>query len=162
MERGVWRGGKWRRNFYGLALCSLYRESRGCYKGKYNLHMYVNAGLNTSDSRPKKSQFLSGRYSSSVGALGRTMNVYQAIGTNIDVYSPDVYRKEFEEKCAAFWYNGNPLLIPEPEGLVCCRGNLLCLRSLQGHRVSLFGIDLVWKESELFKKHNGVLARSRI
>ncbi|MBV8552178.1 MAG: DUF5597 domain-containing protein [Acidobacteriaceae bacterium] len=77
-------------------------------KAEYPLPMYVNTWLAHQDATP-------GDYPSG-GPQPRVIDAWKAVGSAIDIYSPDIYQSNFEDWCK--WYNraGNPLFIPEAAG----------------------------------------------
>lgn len=128
-------------------------------KSRYSIPLYVNAALNTPDSRAEHTRSVPGNYPSG-GAVAQTIDIYKAVGNNIDIYAPDCYWKEFEETAIAFRHAGNPLLIPETRRDSHSAERLFfAFGALKAIGVSPFGIDSVWEESVLYKKHYGVLAQ---
>ncbi len=78
-------------------------------KKEYPLVMNVNAWLAKDTDKP-------GTYPSG-GPTAFNLDIYRAAGTNIDLFSPDIYGKEFKAACKAHQHRGNPLLIPEACGI---------------------------------------------
>lgn len=74
-------------------------------KAEYDLPMFVNAWLSTSDKKP-------GHWPSG-GPLPQTMDVWLAGGPHIDMLTPDIYQSNFAEWCERYTQLGNPLFIPE-------------------------------------------------
>ncbi len=74
----------------------------GCEQ--YALPMSVNCWL---DRGQVPGQYPSG------GPVARMMEVWQFCAPHIDVYSPDIYQKDFCSICDEYVKRGNPLFIPE-------------------------------------------------
>lgn len=128
-------------------------------KDVYPLPLFVNVAINTPHSTPRAKWKHPGQYPSG-GAVPHLMDVYRAGAKNIDIIAPDMYYEKYEELCEAYRHAGNPLLIPETR-----RDNFAAERLFYTYGrwkaigVSPFGIDTVWEESALFKKHYAVLAQ---
>ena len=76
-------------------------------KAEYNLPMFVNAWLSTSEKKP-------GHWPSG-GPLPRTMDVWLAGGPHIDMLTPDIYQTNFAEWCERRQSaNGGPVLSNRP------------------------------------------------
>ncbi|KAK9454619.1 glycoside hydrolase [Dipodascopsis uninucleata] len=126
-------------------------------KEVYSIPLFINAALNIPDSAPVKIHKRPGQYPSG-GVLPHSMDIYRAAGTNIDIYSPDIYADEFEEFCDAYRHNGNPLLIPETRrDYYSAERMFYAYGTCKAIGVSPFGIDSVWEESVLFKSHYSIL-----
>ncbi|MDE3195210.1 MAG: DUF5597 domain-containing protein, partial [Acidobacteriota bacterium] len=74
-------------------------------KAEYNLPMFVNGWLQQPNTA-WPGTFPSG------GPLPQVHDVWRAGGA-ADIFSPDIYIPQFDETCARFTRNGNPLFIPE-------------------------------------------------
>jgi beta-galactosidase GanA len=72
----------------------------------YPLPMFVNAALNSPESKPGKDY-------PSAGPLPHIMDVWKAGGPSIDFLSPDFYFPDFKHWCDLYTHQGNPLFIPE-------------------------------------------------
>ncbi|MGA2117293.1 MAG: DUF5597 domain-containing protein [Bryobacteraceae bacterium] len=72
----------------------------------YNIPMYVNAWLQ------QPNMAWPGTYPSG-GPLPQVHDVWRAGAPAIDILAPDLYLQYFDEVCARFTRNGNPLFIPE-------------------------------------------------
>tara|TARA_R110000868_G_scaffold137115_2_gene350560 strand:- start:18510 stop:20135 length:1626 start_codon:yes stop_codon:yes gene_type:complete len=74
-------------------------------KEVYPLPMYVNAALNAKGRKP-------GEYPSA-GPLPHLMDVWKAVGEEIDFLSPDFYNPDFQHWNDLYVRQGNPLFVPE-------------------------------------------------
>ena len=74
-------------------------------KAEYDIPMYVNAWLDGANGRP-------GQYPSG-GPLPQVSDIWRAGAPRIDFQSPDIYPTNFDDYCARFTRNGNPLFVPE-------------------------------------------------
>jgi hypothetical protein len=74
-------------------------------KKQYALPLYMNAQLPAPLERP-------GEYPSG-GPHPYNLDIYRAVATHIDFYSPDIYWPEFEYWTRRFQLPGNPIFIPE-------------------------------------------------
>src|SRR5271157_5605938 len=75
-------------------------------KAEYNIPMYVNAWLQQ-PNHAWPGSFPSG------GPLPEVHDLWRAGAPNIDILAPDLYVEQFDDLCARFSRNGNPLFIPE-------------------------------------------------
>ena len=75
-------------------------------KAAYNIPMYVNAWLQ------QPNHAWPGTYPSG-GPLPQVHDVWRAGAPAIDILAPDLYLEYFDDVCARFSRNGNPLFIPE-------------------------------------------------
>jgi hypothetical protein len=75
-------------------------------KAEYNIPMYVNAWLQQ-PNHAWPGSFPSG------GPLPEVHDIWRAGAPNIDILAPDLYVEQFDDLCARFSRNGNPLFIPE-------------------------------------------------
>lgn len=73
-------------------------------KQAYPLPMSVNCWL---DQGGGPGDYPSG------GPVARMMEVWQFAAPSIDVFAPDIYVRDFHDRCTAYQKNGNPLFIPE-------------------------------------------------
>ncbi|MGA2276863.1 MAG: DUF5597 domain-containing protein [Terracidiphilus sp.] len=104
-------------------------------KAEYNIPMYVNAWLQQRDHA------WPGTYPSG-GALPQVMDVYHAGAPALDMLSPDLYVPEFDELCARYTREGNPLFIPESAGDARGAANLFtAFGSYNAIGFSPFGVE---------------------
>ena len=75
-------------------------------KAQYNIPMFVNAWLQQPDHA------WPGTYPSG-GPLPQVMDIWKAGAPSIDMLSPDLYLQYFDEVCARYTRQANPLFIPE-------------------------------------------------
>jgi Domain of unknown function (DUF5597)/Beta-galactosidase len=75
-------------------------------KAQYPLPMYANCWLDQPGT-PKPGDYPSG------GPLAHLMDVWHAGAPALDFVSPDLYVRDFAQRCADFTRGGNPLFIPE-------------------------------------------------
>ncbi len=75
-------------------------------KKEYNIPMYVNAWLQ------QPNHAWPGTYPSG-GPVPQVHDIWRAGAPAIDILAPDLYVEYFDELCARFTRNGNPLFIPE-------------------------------------------------
>jgi hypothetical protein len=75
-------------------------------KAEYPIPMYVNAWLQ------QPNMAWPGTYPSG-GPLPQVHDIWRAGAPAIDILAPDLYLPQFDETCARFTRNGNPLFIPE-------------------------------------------------
>jgi hypothetical protein len=75
-------------------------------KAEYDIPMFVNAWLQ------QPNHAWPGTYPSG-GPLPQVNDVWRAGAPAIDMLSPDLYLEYFDEVCARYTRNGNPLFIPE-------------------------------------------------
>jgi len=75
-------------------------------KAAYNIPMFVNGWLQQANHAWPGS-FPSG------GPLPEVHDVWRAGAPSVDILAPDLYLEYFDEVCARFSRNGNPLFIPE-------------------------------------------------
>ena len=86
-------------------------------KAEYPLPMYVNCALN-------KDGYVPGQYPSA-GPLPHLIDIWKAGGSSIDIFSPDIYFPNFADWCTKYHRSGNPLFIPEANGIHQCAANAL-------------------------------------
>lgn len=77
-------------------------------KAEYNIPMYVNTWLDDGTDPP-------GSYPCG-DPEPWVIDIWRAAGSSIDIYSPDLYERDFEEWCQRYHRDGNPLYMPEAEG----------------------------------------------
>jgi len=75
-------------------------------KAEYAIPMYVNGWLQ------QPNMAWPGTYPSG-GPLPQVHDIWRAGAPSVDVLAPDLYLESFDEVCARFTRNGNPLFIPE-------------------------------------------------
>jgi beta-galactosidase GanA len=75
-------------------------------KAEYNIPMYANAWLQ------QPNHAWPGSYPSG-GPLPQVHDIWRAGAPAVDVLAPDLYLEYFDDVCARFTRNGNPLFIPE-------------------------------------------------
>jgi hypothetical protein len=75
-------------------------------KKEYNIPMYANAWLQ------QPNHAWPGTYPSG-GPVPQVHDIWRAGAPAIDILAPDLYVEYFDELCARFTRNGNPLFIPE-------------------------------------------------
>jgi beta-galactosidase GanA len=103
-------------------------------KAEYGIPMYVNTWLAGDNTPP-------GEYPSG-GTQPRVMDAWEAAGTALDFYSPDLYATNFEEWCKRYHRAGNPLYMPETRGEAAGAANVFyALGEEAGFGFSPFGID---------------------
>ena len=104
-------------------------------KKEYPIPMYANAWLDQGDN-PKPGDYPSG------GPLARVMDIWKARVTAIDIFAPDLYVSEFDERCQKFTQRGNPLFIPEMNSSDDGARNIfIAIGKYDAIGVSPFGID---------------------
>ncbi len=104
-------------------------------KAAYDLPMYVNTWLAGQDTPP-------GSYPSG-GPQPRVVDIWQAAGSSIDIYAPDLYDPHFVEWCKRYHRNGNPLFMPETRGGSAGAANVFyAMGEEAGIGFSPFGIDM--------------------
>jgi beta-galactosidase GanA len=104
-------------------------------KKEYPIPMYANAWLDQGVD-PKPGDYPSG------GPLARVMDIWKARATAIDLFGPDLYVAEYEERCRKFTQRGNPLFIPEMNsGDDGARNIFIAIGKYNAIGVSPFGID---------------------
>jgi beta-galactosidase GanA len=103
-------------------------------KAVYNIPMYVNTWLAGDDSTP-------GNYPSG-GPEPWVVDVWNAAGSAIDLYSPDLYDPNFTLWCQRYHRDNNPLFMPETRGGAAGSANVFyALGEQAGLGFSPFGID---------------------
>ena len=104
-------------------------------KSEYDIPMYVNAWLQQPDFA------WPGVYPSG-GPLPQVMDVWRAGAPAIDMFSPDLYVPQFDETCARYARDGNPLFIPETRGQLAGAANvMLAVGRYNAMGFSPFAID---------------------
>jgi hypothetical protein len=105
-------------------------------KAEYALPMYVNAALIRPNYQP-------GQYPSG-GPLPRSMDIWRAAGSAIDLLSPDIYLDDFEDWVQRYIRADNPLFIPEARGGTVGAANAFyALGQVSTIGFSPFGIESV-------------------
>ncbi|HEU5403731.1 MAG TPA: hypothetical protein VFU86_20415, partial [Terriglobales bacterium] len=79
-------------------------------KAEYPIPMYENTALMGLDLDAPPQNFPPG------GPTPAAIDVWRASGSAIDLYSPDIYMRNFEDWCNWYHQAGNPLFIPETGG----------------------------------------------
>lgn len=120
-------------------------------KKEYPIPMYANAWLNDDNAKP-------GDYPSG-GPLARVMDIWKARQTSIDLFAPDLYAANYEERCQKFTQQGNPLFIPEMNsGDDGARNVFIAIGKYNAIGVSPFGINHITDpENSLFSKNYNIL-----
>ena len=104
-------------------------------KAEYNIPFYCNAWLQQPGC-PRPGEYPCG------GPVPQVHDIWRFGAPNIDILSPDLYLGEFDETCARFTRNGNPLFIPEANTGGGAAGNsLIALIKYNGIGFSPFGIE---------------------
>lgn len=104
-------------------------------KAEYNIPMYVNVWLQQRDHA------WPGTYPSG-GAEPQVMDIWHAAAPALDMLCPDLYVPEFNELCARFTREGNPLFLPESAGDARGAANVFTeIGSFNGIGFSPFGIE---------------------
>lgn len=103
-------------------------------KAEYDIPMYVNTWPGRGSTPP--GEFPSG------GPEPWVMDVWRAAGSAIDVYTPDLYKADFEQWCHLYHRDGNPLYISETRGHDIGAANVFyTLGEESGLGFSPFGIE---------------------
>lgn len=109
-------------------------------KKEYALPMYVNAWIVQYPGQ-KPGQYPSG------GPVSRMLDIWKCSAHNIDFISPDIYLENFEEICASYTRNGNPLFIPEARrDKSTCANLFYAVGHCDALCFSPFGIDSIGLE----------------
>jgi len=104
-------------------------------KAEYDIPMYCNAWLQQPGC-PRPGEYPCG------GPVPQVHDIWRFGAPNIDILSPDLYLGQFDETCARFTRNGNPLFIPEANTGGGAAGNaLIALIKYNGIGFSPFGIE---------------------
>ena len=104
-------------------------------KAQYPIPMYTNCWLDQPGT-PNPGDYPSG------GPLSQVADIWHAGAPALDMLCPDLYVREFAERCEKFTRNGNPLFVPETNSGVA--GALNVLYAIGKHNAicfSPFGID---------------------
>jgi len=120
-------------------------------KKEYPIPMYANAWLDGGNAKP--GDFPSG------GPLASVMDIWKAQTTAVDLFAPDLYASDYDERCQKFTQRGNTLFIPEmnssDDG---ARNVFIAIGKYNGIGVSPFGIDhLSDADKSLFTKSYSIL-----
>jgi beta-galactosidase GanA len=123
-------------------------------KKEYPIPMYANAWLDQGTD-PKPGDYPSG------GPLARVMDIWKARTTAIDIFGPDLYVSEFDERCQKFTQHDNPLFIPEMNSSDDGARNIfVAIGKYNAIGVSPFGIDHIRDpEKSGFSKSYNVLSQ---
>ena len=104
-------------------------------KAEYDIPMYCNAWLQQPGC-PRPGEYPCG------GPVPQVHDIWHFGAPNVDILSPDLYLEQFDETCARFTRNGNPLFIPEANTGGPAPGNaLIALIKYNGIGFSPFGIE---------------------
>jgi hypothetical protein len=104
-------------------------------KAEYNIPMYANAWLQQPGC-PRPGEYPSG------GPVPQVNDIWRFGAPSIDFLAPDLYISQFDETCARYTRNGNPLFVPEANTRGPAAENALtCLLKHKGIGFSPFGID---------------------
>ncbi len=104
-------------------------------KAEYDIPMYCNAWLQQPGC-PRPGEYPSG------GPVPQVHDIWRFGAPNIDILAPDLYLSQFDETCARFTRNGNPLFIAEANtGGSEADNALICLLKYNGIGFSPFGIE---------------------
>jgi hypothetical protein len=137
MRDVLWRQVTWASDecFMAWRYSSFVNKVAAAGKAEYDIPMYCNAWLQQPGC-PRPGEFPSG------GPLPEVHDIWRFGAPNIDILSPDLYLSQFDETCARFTRNGNPLFIAEANTGGSAPGNsLICLIKYNGIGFSPFGID---------------------
>ncbi|WP_165418546.1 DUF5597 domain-containing protein [Dyella amyloliquefaciens] len=105
----------------------------GAGKAQYALPMYLNVQLPAPQER-------AGEYPSG-GSHPYFQQVYQAVASHIDFYSPDIYWPEFAHWVQRYQALGNPVFVPEARLEVAPYNALYLYGEARGFGFSPFDID---------------------
>ena len=104
-------------------------------KAEYDIPMYANAWLQQPGC-PRPGEFPSG------GPVPQVNDIWRFGAPSIDFLAPDLYLSQFDETCARYTRNGNPLFIPEANtGGQAPANAITCLIKYNGIGFSPFGIE---------------------
>jgi hypothetical protein len=101
-------------------------------KAAYDIPMYVNAWLQ------QPNHAWPGTYPSG-GPLPQVHDIWRAGAPDLDILAPDLYLEYFDDVCARFARNGNPLFIPETS--TSSANALMAVGKYNTIGFSPFGID---------------------
>jgi len=120
-------------------------------KKEYPIPMYANAWLDGGNAKP-------GDYPSG-GPLASVMDIWKAHITAIDLFAPDLYAADYDERCQKFTQRGNTLFIPEMNSSDDGARNIfIAIGKYNAIGVSPFGIDhLKDADKSLFTKSYDIL-----
>ena len=103
--------------------------------------MYANAWLDQ-EGCPKPGSYPSG------GPLAHLLDIWQAGAPAVDIFAPDLYVPDYENRCKKFTQRENPLFIPEMNsGEEGARNVFIAVGQYNALGVSPFGIDMLGKIS---------------
>jgi hypothetical protein len=104
-------------------------------KAEYDIPMYANAWLQQPGG-PRPGEYPCG------GPNVQVHDIWRFGAPSIDFLAPDLYMSQFDEICARFTRNGNPLFVPEAStGGQAPANSLICLIKYNGIGFSPFGIE---------------------
>jgi beta-galactosidase GanA len=104
-------------------------------KAEYDIPMYVNAWLQQPGC-PRPGEYPSG------GPVPQVHDIWRFGAPAIDILSPDLYIPQFDETCARYIRNGNPLFIPESGADVRGAANAIyAFAACNAIGYSPFGVD---------------------
>ena len=103
-------------------------------KAEYDIPMYANAWLQQPGC-PRPGEYPSG------GPVPQVHDIWRFGAPSIDFLAPDLYISQFDETCARFTRNGNPLFIPEANTGGAPGNALICLIKYNGIGFSPFAIE---------------------
>jgi hypothetical protein len=133
----LWRQLSWASDEFFMAwrYAAFVNKVAAAGKAEYDIPMYANAWLQQPGC-PRPGEYPSG------GPVPQVNDIWRFGAPSIDFLSPDLYILQFDETCARYTRNGNPLFIPEANTSGQAAGNALtCLLKYNGIGFSPFGID---------------------
>ena len=121
-------------------------------KKEYPIPMYANAWLNQGVD-PKPGDYPSG------GPLAHVLDIWKANAPYVDLFAPDLYVAEFDERCQKFTQIGNPLFIPEMNSSEDGARNIfIAIGKYNAIGVSPFGIDHA-RDTMAFNRNYSILGQ---
>jgi hypothetical protein len=133
----LWRQVSWASDeiFMAWRYSTFINKVAAAGKAEYDIPMYANAWLQQPGC-PRPGEYPSG------GPVPQVHDIWRFGAPNIDFLAPDLYISQFDETCARFTRNGNPLFIPEANtGAQAGENALSALLKFNGIGFSPFGID---------------------
>ena len=114
----------------------MYRQQSGCRRQGGIQHPDVLQHLAATARHPRPGEYPSG------GPQPQVHDIWRFYAPNIDILAPDLYIPQFEDTCARFTRNGNPLFVPETSAGGAGAKNLLtAIITDNGIGFSPFGIE---------------------
>jgi len=108
---------------------------------EHPLPMYVNAWLKQHPDKP-------GKYPSG-GPVASVIKIWRLAAPSICLYAPDIYVPFFEEVCAEYAADGNPLFIPETRRTIVSASSVfLAIGKFNAIGFHPFGIESMFGEDE--------------